>query len=240
MDAIPPFVFLFLSLALVSIAAGLGIWLFGRLREGLGVSKPPPTTGSPSEGEAVQTGPQELLGVQRMETGELVVFVGGQRYRHLQDIKDRQVGNETVDAVKCVMEFAEGWLPAVRQQPTQPPPAAKPTVDEEDFLEQLRQSDLFPAEKKRSPGLIKGLTKRSTQRSPDPLMTPADAINKIVQQRSGERPDLARHNIRVTTGEDGGLCFHVGLQSFAAVDDIPYPGVREFVQDAVREWMGEG
>jgi hypothetical protein len=175
-----------------------------------------------------------------MEQGKLVIFVRGQRYRHLQEIKDRQTGSEAIDAVRCVMEFAEGWLPEVRGQPTKPPPAAKSTVDGEDFLERLRQSDLFPAEeKKKPPGLISSLVGRSAKRSPDPLMTPADAINKIVQQQLDGRPDLVRHNIRVTTAVDGGLCFHVGLQSFAAVEDIPDLDVRRFVQDAVSEWMAE-
>jgi hypothetical protein len=67
-------------------------------------------------------------------------------------------------------------------------------------------------------------------------LTPADAINGVIQQRLEDRPDLARHNVRLTTGQDGGLRFHVGLQTFAAAEEISDPEIREFVQDAIQEW----
>jgi hypothetical protein len=71
----------------------------------------------------------------------------------------------------------------------------------------------------------------------DSLLTPADQINGLVQRRLEDRPDMAKHgHIRLTTGKDGGLRFHVGLQTFTAVDDIPDLKVRALIQDVIREW----
>jgi hypothetical protein len=255
MDAIPPFVFLILVLALLAMAAGLGIWLFTYATgDQKRASKPIKKTTEDGESSTptgipagmptgTSAGTGELLSVYRMEENdELAVFVQGQRYDHLREIRDRQLGGDVVEAIKCVMVFAEGWLPALRQEPSQLAPA-KPIGDEpaqlpeagETFLEQLRQSDLFPVEKK-PPGLLDGLARRQRRQVLDPLLTPADAINSVIQQRLEGRPDLARHNIRLTTGQDGGLRFHVGLQIFAAAEEISDSEIREFVQDAIQEW----
>jgi hypothetical protein len=250
MDAIPPFVFLILIVALLAMAAGLVVWLFGYIRDGdtRNSKSSQPGTSGPSqtttiEGDpAILVGTQEMLSVRLEENGELAVFVQGRRYRHLHEIEDRQAGREAVQAIKCVMTFAEGWLPAPREESPQPVPV-KPVVDQsaqhaldgEAFLEQLRQSDLFPLEKK-PPGMLDGLVRRRARRSLDPLLTPADAINDIIQRRLEGRPDLVRHNIRLTTGQDGGLRFHVGLQTFTVAEDISEPEIRGFVQDAIQEW----
>ena len=257
MDAIPPFVFLVLVLALLALAAGLAIWLFGyvggdhKRTSNLGQkatekgesSTPAETPAGVPAGAPTETG--ELLSVYRLEeNGKLAIFVQGQRYDHLREIRDRQLGSDAVEAIKCVMMFAEGWLPALRQESPQPVPAkpikiegepAQPPAAGEAFLEQLRHTDLFPAEKKPA-GLLGGLARGRKRRSLDPLLTPADAINGIIQQRLEGRPNLARHNIRLTTGQDGGLCFHIGLQVFAAAEEISDPEIQEFIQDAIREW----
>jgi hypothetical protein len=67
-------------------------------------------------------------------------------------------------------------------------------------------------------------------------LTPADAINELVQQRLQERPDMARQIISITTGADGGLRIRVGLKTFTDAGAIPDPEARALVQDAIREW----
>jgi hypothetical protein len=205
-------------------------------------AEPAPAADVPAEPmPTISPSPRELLSICRTENGELAVFVQGQRYHHLRGIKDRQVGTETIEAIRCVMAFAEGWLPAPRQEPIQPAPIkstvepVKPTVDEETFLERLRQTDLFPAEKK-PPGLLDGLRIGRVRREFDPLMTPADAINHLVQQRLEEHPGMARQDISIITGEDGGLCFRVGIRTFTEIASIPDSEVRALIQDAIREW----
>lgn len=248
MDVIPSYVFLILALALLAMAVGLGIWLFNYITGG-GSESPSrerrersPTTRALVEMEtSVPAGARELLSVHRLERGELAVFVRGQRYYHLRGIKDSQLGTEAVEAIVRVMAFAEGWLPALRQQasrpsPTEPTVSPASPVDQEAFLERLRQSDLFPLETAPSSGLFGRRKKHKSSQPLEPLLTPADEINELVQQRLQERSDMFRQDISLTTGQDGGLCIRVGVQTFTEADDIPDPEVRAFIQDAIREW----
>jgi len=187
MDALPP-EFLILVVAIVSaLAGGLLTWIVSYISGG-GKSKrqhrrlPAATAQGESEAPA-PAGEQELLRVSRTKKGRLAVFVQGQRYRRLLEITEPQVGRETIAALKAVLTFAEGWLPSTLQSPSQPAPR-RSTVDEEAFLEQLRQSDLFSLDK---PSGLRGRPRRrpSSPRQLEPLLTPADEINDLVRQRVG-------------------------------------------------------
>ncbi len=242
MDAIPPFVFLILALALLATAGGLGIWLFDYVRSGgkrnTKDRRSPPADSSAEAVTLAPTGEQELLRVSRME-GEVVVLVQGQRYRHLREIEDPQAGREAIEALKATLAFAEGWLPSPRRDSEMSAVPAVPAVaavDEDAFLEQLRQPDLFSLAE---PSGLFGRKRKRTPSTPlTPLLTPADEINDLLQQLLRKRPDLDRYKVTLTTGEDGGLCIHVGAQTFAAVDDVPDLEVRSLIQDAIREWKG--
>jgi hypothetical protein len=231
MGALPPVMYLIITLAAFIIAGGLLIWVAGYIkRGGKGGSKGhqrPPTASAPAEpGSPAPTGEQELLRVSRTTKGGLAVFVQGQRYRHLQEVKDTQVGRETIEALKAVLAFAEGWLPTLT--PSQPAPTES-TVDEEAFLDRLRRSDLFsPSPRRRGAG--GGVKPR-----PEPLI-PLEKINDLVQERLRERPDLAGQHVRLTTGPGESLRIYVGQQTFDAVGHIPDPQIRALIQDAIREW----
>jgi hypothetical protein len=251
MDAIPPFVFLILALALLCMAGALGVWVFNyftgggarssKRREPLVV--PETESASPSANESSdESAPapppddQALLSVHRTERGELAVFVQGQQYYHLRGIKDAQVAYETLEIVRHVTAFAEGWPPAAEQERAEPSPP-EPAADEESFLDQLRQTDLFSLETgTSSPGLFGQRKKRKSSSQPQSLVTPADQINDLVQQWLDEHPGTAYQDIRIATGDDGGLRFHVGARTYAQVDQIPDPEVRSLVQDAIRAW----
>jgi hypothetical protein len=251
MDAIPPFVFLVIALALLCMAGALGVWIFNYFTGGGATSSkrreplvvPEIESASPSAdepaGESAQAPPpadQALLCVRRTERGELAVFVQGQQYYHLRGIKDAQVAQETLEVVKCVTAFAEGWSPAAEQARAEPSPP-EPAADEESFLDQLRQTDLFSLETgTSSSGLFGRRNKRKLSSQPQSLVTPADQINDLVQQRLDEQPVKAYQDIKITTGDDGGLCFHVGGRTYAQVDQIPDPEVKTLIQDAIQVW----
>jgi len=240
MDVLSP-EFLIVVVAFTSALIGAVLtWAVGYLTggdKGERQRHPHPATAGQAETEdAAPSGERELLRISRVGEDRLGVFVQGRRYRHLQEITDPQVGGETIEALKAVLAFAEGWLPTLRQQSPQPAPG-KSIVDEEMFLEQLRQSDLFSRDKPSRPSIWP--RRRASHPTLGPLLTPADEIDALVQQRLQEHPDLAKQSIHLTTGKDGGLCIHVGLQSFGAVSDIPDPKVQGLIQDAIREWGGD-
>ena len=226
MGALPSFVYLALALAALAAAAGLLIWVI-RYTSSRDTASPKERMESSADVESepvvvepVPAGERELLRVCRTETGEPAIFVQGQRYRQLQEIKDPQVGCETIEALKAVLAFAEGWLPL--KQTTPPPVPKKSTVDEDAFLERLRRSNMFSTGGYRSP-------------LSEPLI-PVEVINNLVQERLRQRPDLARQRIYLVTESRGNLRIYVGLQSFEAVDDIPDPEIRALIRDAIHEW----
>jgi hypothetical protein len=169
----------------------------------------------------VPTDERELLRVSRTKKG-LAVFVQGRRYRHLREIANSQMGRETIEALKAVLTFAEGWLPTPQQAPP-PPVPEKPIVDQEAFLERLRQSKLFPSDSSSEPS------------EPESLRL-VEEIDDLVQQRLRKRPDLAEQRVRLDSGADGCLRIHVGQQVFGSVDDVSDAQVQALIQDAIREW----
>ena len=221
MGVLPALFYLFLALAALAMAGGLLVWVIRYVgsRDG---GKPEGNPDSMTTADPPQAGEQELIRVSRTEKGKLVIFVQGQRRRHLREITDPQVGRETIEAIKAVMAFAEGWLPASRHVSPQPPPGAS-DADEEAFLERLRQTDLFSARRVPKPTVS------------EPLI-PVEAINDLVQQRLQERPELTDRHVNMTTEADGSLRIYVGPRSFESVDEIPETAVRTLIQDAIHEW----
>jgi hypothetical protein len=82
-------------------------------------------------------------------------------------------------------------------------------------------------------GPVRGMPGRTL----DPLNL-ADTIDRMVQQRLVERPDLAGRRIRLGTGKDGGLRIYVDDEIFEAIGDVTDFRVRELIRDTIREWEG--
>jgi hypothetical protein len=220
MGALPPFVYIVLALGSFAIAGALLVWVVDYIRGGGSRRRKEPPAGV----EPAPAGEQELLRVSRTRKDGLAVYAQGQRYRHLHEIADPQVGRETVEALKAVLAFAEGWLPTPSRPPVQPAPR-EPTVDEATFLERLRRGDVSSPRGPSGPSLL------------EPVI-PVEHINDLVQERLREQPGLAGRRICLTTEVDGSLRIYVGQQTFEAVDDIPEPAVRALIRDAIREWEG--
>ncbi len=218
MGTLPPEFFLLVVAIISALFGGLLIWLVGYVSG----DKPSTPPAAPSaESEAAPTDEQELLRVSRTKKG-IAVFVQGQRYRHLREVANSQMGRETIEALKSVLAFSEGWLPT--SQPSPPSPALeKPDVDPKSFLDQLRQRDKLSSDNAPEP----------SQPGPSPLVK---EINELVQQRLREQPELAKLRVRLISGKDGNLCIHVGQEIFGAVDDVSDPQVKALIQDAIREW----
>ena len=238
MGALPPFVFLIFTLAAFAVAGGLLAWVIGHIggRE-KGSAKEqerPPSAMPAAKPEALAPADEkELLRVSRTKKGGLVVFVQGRRYRHLSRITDPKVGRETIEALKAVLAFAEGWLPPTQRQAA-PPTPSEPDIDQATFLRQLRQPPSPPQEK---PTGLRGLWPKQAPRTMLEPLTFVNEIDDIVQQRLQEQPDLAGHRIRLTADEVG-LSIQIGQQTFDAVGDIPDPQIKALIQDAIREWEG--
>lgn len=238
MNSLPPFVYLIFTAAAFALAVGGFIWLVGYIGRGTKEKGTPQEEKPESLLEAENHSPPdevELLRVSRSGDGKLTVFVQGKPRRRLREITESQAGRETVEAIKAVLTFAEGWLPSIQQQvPASPPPES--SVPPESFLRQLRQAPPPPSIK--PPGLLAPLQSRIPSNMLDPLPL-VDEIDEIVQRRLQEHPETEKNHVRLTTGPSGGLRIYVGRQAFDAVSEITDQQVKALIQDAIREWEGD-
>ena len=236
MSSLPSLVYLILAAAAFALAVGGFVWLVAYISRGMKEKEPPQGEKPESPGAETHSPPDEidLLRVSRGADGKLTIFVQGKPHRHLREITESQVGRETVEAIKAVLTFAEGWLPSIHQPPPPPPPESN--IPPESFLRQLRYAPPPPSTK--PPGLLAPLQSRIPSNMLDPLPL-VDEIDEIVQRRLQEHPELEKRHVRLTTNPSGGLRIYVGQQAFDAVSDITDPQIKALIQDAIHEWEGD-
>ncbi len=218
--SLPPGVFV-LAIAIVSALAGaLLTWLVAY-------------AGGGERRKAAQRRPEEegsstddLLRVVRAKGGPAIV-VQGKRLRHLREIGDRETGQETVLAIKAVLAFAEGWLPALREEHgTSGPTDGPPAVDALNVSSPMRQRAPVTAERARGTSLS------------EPLKL-VEEIDALIQKRLLERPDLERQGIRLTRDVHGHPLIYVGQQHYRSADEIPDDEARAFVQETIQIWENQ-
>lgn len=230
MGTLPPELFILVISCLV--IGGILVWAFFYFSgQSAGKQRPRKSSSSAPIDPSASPDGQELLCVSRTERGKLAVSVQGQHRQRLNQITDLQVRQETVEALKAILAFAEGWLPS---QPQAQSSATMPEIDEETFLAQLRQSNPFTLGK--GPSSLESPQRPTTSVAPKPPKPPADEINELIQQRLKKWPNLFDQKISLSTNPDGSMRIRVGLQTFKSVDDIPDSRVRALIQDVIREW----
>jgi len=165
--------------------------------------------------------PAPVLSVQDDAGDSLQVYVQGIPYSRLKDIADAEVGYSAVEAIRAILAFAEGWLPAtVRPAVTA---VEQPAPTKERFVEDLANHNRFV----------------SKPASPVPSggqHTLADQIDELVQERLETCPDLANLHVKIGSLSNGALFIRVGSQVFDSVDSVSHVEVRGIIQEAIRDW----
>lgn len=240
---------LIVVIALVSaVAGGLLMWLAGYINRSIGGGSSAKRQHDLSiaaavraEAEAPATpapapaGEQELLRVSRTDEGELIVFVQGQPCNRLRDIGDPRAGREAIEALQATLAFAEGWVPFIQKELTEPAVSTEPAKPQERRPRQPLRP-VRPAADSASATAV-----RPKAREPGSMLDPltmVEEIDALVQRRLKERPDLADRLITLTVGLGGGLRIYMDQQVFQTVDEVDDPHVRALIQDAIREWEG--
>lgn len=221
MEGLPPGVLILIVAALSAAVGALLTWLITYI----GRERGPAPRHHPEDEEPAT---DDLLRVVRTKGGPSVV-VQGKRLRHLREIKDRDVGQETVLAVEAVLKFAEGWLPALQRE-------------KRPFTSAKTQS---AAGVTASPPPIHQGSPLAGQRavaggtaSAEPLRL-VEEINGLIQERLQERPDLARRGIRLTRDMDGRPLIYVDKHAYHSADEIPDPEVSVFIRETIQIWENQ-
>jgi hypothetical protein len=164
-----------------------------------------------------------LLRVVRTK-GSPAIFVQGRRVSHLRDIRDRETGQETISAIKAVLAFAEGWLPALQDgQVSSGSTERQPAAGALDASPTLRRRPPVTPERARGASLS------------EPLRL-IEEIDALVQERLQGRPDLAKYRIRLTRDVHGRPLIYVGQEHYRSADDVPDDEVRAFIQETIQIW----
>lgn len=219
MRELPADVFV-LAIAVVSALVGaLLTWIVTQIT---GETRRGAAPASPQE----EAASDDLLRVTRAKGGP-TIFVQGRRTNHLRDIKDRETGQETILAIKAVLTFAEGWLPALQGKPGgSASPQGRSTKSALDVSPSVRQNVLLAGERARDASLS------------EPLKL-IEEIDALIQTRLQKRPDLVRRRIRLTRDVHGRPLIYVGQEQYRSADEIPDDEVRAFIQETIHIWENQ-
>lgn len=186
----------------------------------------------------------------------LLVEVGGERYRHLAEIKDPRVKRQVVEAAMDLVRFTgvlgvESIAPApvektyswredlreeIRAQGRQTPPQPAGEDVEEQFLDLL--AEMGPAPVAEKPTLATAMKQRRPSKAmrQEQSHSMVDDIEAIVQRRLVLIPALAGRDLHVRQGPEGTVLFLFDGQDYETLDEIPNLTAQQLVKDAIREW----
>ena len=221
MGALPPGALILLVAALSALAGGV---LTGLIFYATDAGRRD-TPDRPSDQTETRT--KDMLRVVQTNSGP-AVLVRGQRKRHLREIGDRQTGEEAVAAVRAVLAFAEGWLPALQERGV---PSATSGPAPHPAASRVSSSS--------SPVFANSGPEDPSTSSPSQTLNLFEEIDTLLQRRVVERPDLATRGIRLTEDLDGGLLIYVGRERYHSTADIPDDAVRGFIRETIRMWENQ-
>jgi hypothetical protein len=180
---------------------------------------------SVSDGEMV-----EVLRILRdLADGELVVEIGGKRYRDLAEMTDPQIKRRFMGNAQALSRFAGGetsfpdqaiWSSppsGTVKQPSSLPQPEKPSFSS---LVQSTESTPIPNEENKS----------------DAPKTIADEIEEMLQLRLSMTPSLMGRSIHIRPTLEGGIRVEVDGHGFDSVSDVSDLEVLGFIQSVIREW----
>ena len=147
-------------------------------------------------------------------TGDWLVELEGQRYRHLGDVHDDKAASKILSALEGLKSFA-GLSPAAGDSAAQAsvPVSASAPLPPPIGPRKFRQAQ-YPA----------------------PEGSIIAQIETILQRELSLHPELKDRSIHMGATPDGSLLIEVDVNFYRAPDDIPDPTVRDIVMTAVRTW----
>lgn len=159
----------------------------------------------------------------------------GRSYRQLGEIVQKATA-KTVEKLNTTLASVEDKLASEETSQASPERASSPPKNQGVPSTPPPESALPPLPT-RPHRVLERPVMGMPGRTLDPLNL-TDEIDRMVQQKLKNRPDLAGRRVRLANGLDGGLRIYVDDDVFEAVDDITDFKVREIIRDAIREWEG--
>jgi hypothetical protein len=182
--------------------------------------------------------------VWRDADGSLLVEMDGQVYHHLNEVRDRDVARRLLDIINRLVAFskdkaAQPELPASKPDESalaSSLPAGEPA---QGLSQRLQQQAEAPRRISRLTADPVPFRRRSAADQQNITLDLAGEIDQWLQGRIQTQPELSHRYIHVSSAADGALRFQVDGAHYAAVDDIPEPGVRALLRAAIKDWEAQ-
>ena len=211
-----------------------------------------PTLASPAHKPVLEPGVASLMRVLRDQEGFMVVEVGGQRYRHLFDIRDGEIGQQVLNTINHLVAFSKGHesrvplpsSPSLRDVSPSPAPITPPALGSEVVEEQSQalfdqlQQQGQPQAKKASRVTMDPVPFRRRSESDEGAISLnlAGEIDRLLQIRAKASPEFSQRLIQVSSAPDGGLRFRVDNAHYDGIDQISDPQIQALIRAAIAEW----
>jgi hypothetical protein len=193
----------------------------------------------------------EVLRVWRdLADGTLIVEIGGQRFRALNEIQDTNLQRRLMNVVRDLANMARSTpsptLPAPPPAPArspQPPRSAAPTPAEKKPDAPSKPADIDLSSASLSPGtMFREMTKMAMGQRPEPVEAAppppsiAEQIQEVLQRKLEQTPGFTGRSIHIRPSLHGGVRIEVDGRFYEGVGEVDDDAVRQLLQDAVREW----
>jgi len=176
--------------------------------------------------------------------GALLVEIDGQRYRHLSEVRDRDVGTRLLEIINQLVVFSRTRGAQPQRSVSKPDEIALPSrlpVGEpaQRLSQRLQPQAEAPRRMSRLTADPVPFRRRSAADEQNITLNLAGEIDQMLQDRIQALPEFSRRYIHVSSAPGGALRFQVDGAHYTAVDDIPEPGVRALVHAAIKDWEAQ-
>jgi hypothetical protein len=201
---------------------------------------PATTDSSSQESRNVNLGDAvEVMRVWRdLSDGSLIIQMGDQRYRTMNDIQNPDLSRRFVAVVRelwAIVNNAPARITGANESAVVPPPSNSAGG-------MKSRMGLLSAEPEQPPRphMLKQVAKQALgQTGPTQPEQPsgiANAVEDFLQFKLSTTPEFAKRSIHFRPSHDLGVRIEVDGHYYDAIGDVVDPDVREFLQELMREW----
>jgi hypothetical protein len=187
----------------------------------------------------------EVMRIYRdMNDGHLIIQMGDQRYRSMNDIKNPDLARRFTTIVRSLWAMVGGGPSAAPSGGTFPvantpsPAAPAESSSSGGMLSRMGLLNTNPEPEKPKQGFMQQFT-RATTGQVNKDAAPAGivgAVEEFLQFKLSNTPQFAMRSIHIRPAADQGIRIEVDNHSYDAIGDIVEADVREFMINMMREW----
>jgi hypothetical protein len=183
---------------------------------------------------------EPIMRVWQDREGRLVVEAQGQRYQHLFEIRDGEVGRRVLDTINRLGEFAQGQ--ESRLSPESPPWTEGAALTDAGYgesdavIDKMRAKDDAQPPKSRITADPLPFRPQNPAQQSNITLNLAREVDELLQVRLKATPEFAQRYIHVAGGRDGTLRFDVDGRHYGSLQEVPDLQVRQVIQAAIADW----